>query len=710
MGKIQDPKDCYVVQSSGRCLGPMTVAEVKTVIRGITSRYLLLRAGCPPIRSEDIEGLSLVLATSAKVKASPPYSQFPRGLRDLFDGSLAFDVDATAHYQQHKSWFEVQRIHGQTRKNGSKSNQFAPLSEVSIPGVQGRGKAGPGRFAKIKSKAGTILAGLIVGIGITVGSAGVLQTRGIRFWFDPVKPQSAYESLEFEATDNSAAAPSGVAMDRPGRLTSLSARSANFSVHLTQAVAAKIQGDPVAYTQALLSLVPFHKRLGTPLPEPEVAMAFALAFLDEQARTSHPAWEPMARLVGGDPKLGLPGLALVARQIVDQASVFMGSNAVTSASSAFEVLRNDLLAGAAMGPDVFFWGHRSSFDPLSLQVRDGSNNVLALIAKLPELAATAGREPTLRSYLVTKALAASAIWFAGLDNPQLGRNLKALFPPLQGYLGAVDLGIIRSLMDDASTPFSLSAVPIRIAARFDAFMRLQAEHGVLCSKGKSLLAQDQLMQMLRMATLAGVEVPNVNKVDASCWIQPQSTGLSRSTSVTMGAGLLGFVPAVAAAMGPAFTGAQSPLFERISEQQPGVSLWLGLAALASRDRALRHRTSTSVLESMPGCEGWEARTVPGSATPLRGLCLQFAWNALDRAVFTGRLGLLERIQSEFGRKAAEDAFLQWLTDVYMFPRVLPSMPPDPRAFAERVGLGGFLNAADPTYETLQWFGRNGVVE
>lgn len=730
MARSGDIKDCYLITEERRCVGPLTVGDLRARLAGAPNAYLVLRAGFSPVRLQDREGLELLLTQASRAAPEAPHSQIPHDGRDIFSGHYWFDTEATQEYAHHKAWFEAHRIHGQMRGHEKAQEPRVPLSEEhSRTGNLAQPSKRRKRYLMVGATLGTFGSLALISIAGLLGGSSFLKLPS---WLEASSGQRTYEAGDFSSALILMSADGGKdrsAVGAPTRAVapSMSARSNSAMGPLATAVQWRLLGDPKAFAWALLDLVPYHAQLEPDiLPSPDTVVAWALAYLDDSQRIGHPTWEPLLRLVGSAASnRGIAGLAFTHRQIYDIVTALSGLN--RSESVAWPAsLAGAQRAALLEDPATVYWGNLGRYGRSTVQVREGASQALHLMAQLPFRAQEAEDDPILAKTLLARSASGMLNLAIGLDKAQLARNVETFLPNLQPFLFAHDAAMLRQLFAESQRKYTPSDVSPRVAARVALIARLQADFKILCAREHSALISDFMLQTLRMAWLSEYPLPDPQTLLQQCWVRPpvQGTGDfgdSLPLSALLRPGPVGYVDeSIEAERWRNITTAvvgdlalQGRSNKRVTPDgvlgagsvpartlSPWVALWL----LGMRDDEGRRQTARAFEASFASCQ----RSDEKNAQPDL-LCLGLAWAGCPPDDVAMRLKLLQRVEQVYGLGAAQEAYFQWLTSLYASSTKVAGLPLLPSLLETRFGTHRYVNGIKHPVRALEWLAKGRTV-
>lgn len=718
--------DCYILDREGKCSGPFSAARAREILEVSPFGLLLLRAGCSPIWSEDLEGVALTLSQAPFLGSVPPDAKIVKFERDLFDGSLAFNAAATSHYIEHKAWFETNRSAGR--------GKILPVVDSSIDltsHVPTKVRRARKSFSKIVIGSISLMIGvafLAVWFRSDIGLLlpGNLATR--RF---PVS-LSPYDRADFSTalgsqTNDPAFKQNSLRDSGETSASSLAARSIAVSVRerspeamrqLSRVVSAKLGNEPGEYAERMLGLIPYYRYFQQDfLPPPDLVGAQAFAFLEPTRRESHPAWQPIAGLLNAEGSHALTDLAKASRRLEEHVARMGGWT--LSATYITDMLwagsRTGFVADSAGGfsSEVAYWGRPSGLAADSVAGREGAHDLIELLTQLGALANGAMPRSELASYLLARSLAMANLWGAGSGDPQLGRNISALSEGALRQVNEVDAKILELLGSESIQEFSSASLQGRIATRIGFIRALHQESGFLCAPDRSVYGQEFLLQTVRMAGMLAVPLPALHPIYNSCFFKPYSeSSESHVAFLEESAALLKYTPSHPAPKSPEWRLFRGRFDQETLSQNPKMNAdeksilreWLSLVAFSSRNITLRERVANALIHQ--GCA--QNGATRGQKATKEHLCLQARWYALEKESVRGRKELLKEIEAAYGLAVASQVFYPWFASLYLEPRLEDDIPSDPKLLARKLDLERYLDAGQPGYATLQWFARQGM--
>ena len=727
--------DCYILDRDGKCTGPISAARAQELLAVSPFGLLLLRSGYSPIWSEDLEGVSLTLGQAAVSRPVPPDPNLALAKRDLFDGSLAFSAVASAHYTEHKGWFETNRAAGRAK--------VIPVVDSSIDLISrypDRARPSGKRFSKVIIGSSTVIVGAAF-LGVWFRSAwsrselGGLFSGVVGSRHAPVS-QSPYDRVDFGSlggAQNKDAAGGQSASKGAGDSSAggLAARSIQISAQtsvrerspeamrlLSQVVSAKLAGDPAEFAERMLGLVPYYRFFQPDfIPPPEFVGAQAVAFMEPIRRDQHAAWQPIAGILKPNVSHGLYGLANSSRKLEDHLAK-MGSWA-TSAPLITDALwsgyRRGIVAESSNGisSETAYWGKVSGLAPESVTAREGAQDLIEILTQLGGVAAAGLPRSELGSYLLSRSLAMANVWGAGSGDTQLGRNISALSEGALRQVNEVDSRILKLIATESMETFTPASLQARIAKRIGFIRALHQENGFLCAPDRSPYGLEFLLQTVRLAGMLAVPLPALHPIYNACFFKPfTESSASEVAFQDESAVLLSYNPSIPSPFSPEwrlfkgkFDGAPSGQAPDMSPEDLSILReWLALVAFSSNNSSLRE----SVARSMVNQDCARAVATRGQKSTKEQICLQARWYALAKSDVSGRKELLKEIDASYGLKVANQVFYPWFASLYIEPRIEENMPSEPRALARKFDLDRYVDSGQPGYTTLQWFARQGM--
>ena len=713
MASQETQQDCYLITSTGACLGPLSVDQAAAHLAKDDDVSLILRAGFAPVPPRDLEGVALILNNRGRSLANEPSSQIPQASQDIFDGRWSFDVDATDHYRQHKAWFESHGIFGGLQRKESARVDRAPLSQDPSPS-QSPTKRTKAKRAGRRAAAATLSS--IVLMPVLILGAQELRQR----WS---KPSSSYDGFMLEDLSSPAR---GLTLSSRSDVggTALGART-GLELEAVQRVAgARLAQDPKAYSRALLDSVPHHGLFpkGT-LPSPGVVASFALSFLDADERMGHPSWSPLLQLVGAEgSRQGLMGLASAVGQIQElTGALFHGQIPPYAFLLHNRYSRSDTAVDLGAHPERAYWGSGSPAAVSEAQHQEGSLRALKLFASVPQRVQEFGTTPdptvdqaawALRRLLTTRALWQMLTWAAARSDGSMAAETMRVAQDFWSDLLPIDSEIARLLEREAATPWSRVELAARVAARMAALARMQQTSGFLCRPEESILGQEFLLQTMRMAILAHGTLPEWSSVWGNCWIHSSLSPLDAQGSTTPGVQVwFKFAP-----MGPDPRGqeaqqwpahveayvAKSKVLESEGDRQK--FRWVAATVLAGPDSVWRRRVLGTILSLEPTCAAGPSGPAEVAADPV---CWGLLWEGKPDVTFAQRGTVLDGVASAYGRSVAQRVLWQGLVGLYLgnFAEAETGQVPlvAPMDLLRKHNMVSYVEPGDVSWRALGWY-------
>lgn len=682
----KEPEDCFVVDPEGHLHGPLRVIQARALIEALPLGARLFRSCQLPVRSEDDQGVRLVLASPASnCRSRPPP---PLARPDIFRPQFEFSCAATEHYAHQRRWFRQRQGRRRTADAARMEERRFPqavrlqLGEVPI---------------QVRLRSFALRAGVLLVLAALVFSPHMLQ--------DDVP--AGYRSLDpLDGQTLRARAPAG--LEQLGR-----------------AVAAKISGDPSAFSEQVLRLLPHHQMFqDTLLPPPVVVASWALSSLDRTELDRLPVWRPLLGLLQRNEASGLAGLAYFSRetrQLFEQTVAHARRRSVQGRS---------LAAGSAAN---IYWGLAEA-DSLALRLL---SDVEARFREILVRVERASRVPTphqaMEHYFLARTLWAAHLFYGGAQGRlEPGQGVLQQIGRLSEQLGFPDRDIL-SFLHLESQGGSGDVLATRLKRRLALARKLHSESNFLCEPGRSVLGTEFLLQTVRLAVHTGAALPPLQELFQNCLVRPSRLLPTRADRLLGDAeALLAFLPQqpdghtlewqlavgesaaqpgwlVRAVRSRQTAGAATAALDASTSSQPFDSTmqWLTYLALITDEQRAVHEL---IQAAGPGC----SERAEWAGNPV---CWRLRWEFLGAQHQDGaplRL-YLEESARRYALADVQELYFQRLLGQYdvttqrnksaLFRKKVPM---DPVLFARSQGAEKFIDLNRAHLNSLEWYARHVV--